>query len=263
MNYYIGNHLYIVKYAPLIFFSSIILFLLIGWLYGKYRVKNTDKIVVRDSLAAAIFGLSALVLGFAFSNAAEHFDTRMTFIRDQASIAKQVYQSSIYLNPADQAIVQNELKKIISLRISMYENIRTFDELDDNLDALGKSLNTLNEEVNSAIPRAPNSTKDLANSILRPQLTHLLDIFQAGMLNAKHHPPAIIERFLCALLSIGALISGYSMAAKKEEDWFLTLLYLGLMGLALYVIFSLEFPHQLQNPLYINADFLRLQKAWQ
>jgi hypothetical protein len=262
MHYFLGSHLNLVEFAPLIFFASILIFLAIGWLYGRYRVSHTDSVVVRDSLATAIFGLSALVFGFAFSNATEHFDTRMSLIRDQANTIKQVYQSSDYLNSQDRILVQNTLKNILALRIATYDHVKTFDDLDSNLDALSKSLNNLNEEVNNAVSRAPVSTKDLANTILRPQLTHLLDIFQAGILNAKHHPPAIIERFLFVLLSIGALLSGYSMAAKKEEDWFLTLLYLGVLGFSLYVIFSLEFPHQLQDSNYINADFLRLQKTW-
>ena len=100
-------------------------------------------------------------------------------------------------------------------------------------------------------------------NILRPQLASLLDVFQQGILNGKKHPPAIIDRFLFALLSIGALLSGYSMAIKKEEDWFLTVLYLGMMWFALHVIFALEFPHQLQDPHLMNADFLKLQKVWQ
>ncbi len=260
---FIGNHLNIIKYAPFIFFTSILTFLFIGWLLGRYRVSHSESIVVRDSLATAIFGLSALVLGFTFSNAADHFDTRISLIRDQANIVKQVYQSSAYLSSQDRVLVQNTLQQIVNKRISAYENIKSFDDLEANLEEMGRLLNKLNEEINQAIPRAPNNTQGLADTILRPQLTHLLSVYQAGILNAKHHPPVIIERFLFALLSIGALLSGYSMAVKKEEDWFLTALYLGLMGFALYVIFSLEFPHQLQSSEYINADFLKLQKAWQ
>ena len=165
MNYFLGNHLGIVKYAPLIFFSSILTFLLIGWLYGRYRARTSEHVVVRDSLATAIFGLSALVLGFTFSNAADHFDTRMRVIRDQANSAKQVYQSSSYLNPKDQAIVKDTLQQMITLRISVYEDIKTFDDLDGKLDAMGKLLNKLNKEINESIPRAPASTKDLANTV--------------------------------------------------------------------------------------------------
>jgi len=257
------NHLEIVKYAPEIFFTSILTFLLIGWLFGRYRTKTAEHIIVRDSLATAIFGLSALVLGFTFSNATEHYDKRISLIRDQAFSLKQVYQSSNYLNPADRVAVQNTLKQILSLRISKYENVKKMDDLDAHNDLLAQSLITLNEEINKAISQAPVSTKNLAGTILLPQLTHLLEVFQEGMLNGKHHPPAIIDRFLFALLSIGALLSGYSMAIKKEEDWFLTVLYLGLMWFALHVIFALEFPHQLQDSHVMNADFLKLQRAWQ
>ena len=260
---FVENHLEIVKYAPEIFFTSILTFLLIGWLFGRYRTRAADHVVVRDSLATAIFGLSALVLGFTFSNATEHYDKRISLIRDQAFSLKQVYQSSNYLNPADRVTVQNTLKQILDLRIAKYENLKKMDDLDAHNDVLGQSLTALNEEVNKAIGRAPASTKDLASTILLPQMTHLVGVFQEGMLNGKHHPPAIIDRFLFALLSIGALLSGYSMAIKKEEDWFLTVLYLGLMWFALHVIFALEFPHQLQDPHVMNADFLKLQKVWE
>jgi hypothetical protein len=263
MSNFVENHLDIVKYAPEIFFTSILAFLLIGWLFGRYRTRTTEHVVVRDSLATAIFGLSALVLGFTFSNATDHYDKRISLIRNQAFSLKQVYQSSNYLKPADRITVQNTLKQILDLRISKYENLKKMDDLDAHNDVLAQSLNTLNEEINKAIGQAPASTKDLANNILRPQLASLLDVFQEGILNGKKHPPAIIDRFLFALLSIGALLSGYSMAIKKEEDWFLTALYLGLMCFALHVIFALEFPHQLQDPNIMNADFLKLQKVWQ
>lgn len=263
MQPFLENHLNLVEFVPLLFFFSILIFLLIGWLYGKYQVRRSDKVVIRDSLATAIFGLSALVLGFTFSSATEHFDHRVSLIHEQAYVLEQIYQSSDYLNPTDRVMVKNTLKQILALRVSKYENIKTLNDLDVKNEALAKTLNTLNEDITKAIPRAPASTKDLADNILRPQLTHLLDTFQEGILNGKRHPPPIIERFLFTLLSIGALLSGYSMAVKKEEDWFLTVLYLGLMGFALYVIFALEFPHLLLNPQLMNADFLKLHAAWQ
>ena len=263
MHNFLGDHLNLVKFAPLIFFVSILVFLFVGWIYGRYQVRHSSQVVIRDSLATAIFGLSALVLGFTFSSATQHFDHRVSLMHEQSYALKQVDQSSNYLNPVDRIVVKNTLKQILDLRIFKYENIKTLNNLDANNDALAQALNTLNEDINKAIPRAPLGTKELANNILRPQLKHLLDVFQEGILNGKRHPPPIIERFLFALLSVGALLSGYSMAVKKEEDWFLTVLYLGLMGLALYVIFALEFPHLLLNPELMNSDFLELQKTWQ
>jgi hypothetical protein len=182
---FIENHLNLIEFIPLIFFISILIFILIGWIYGRYQVRNSNKIAIGDSLVAAIFGLSALVLGFAFAIASGHFDSRMGLERDQARTLKQIYQSSAYLSPSDRVMVQNTLKQILTLRISAYENTKTLDDLNENFDVLDKSLTTLNEEINQAIARVPDDTKNLTENILRPQLSHLLDVFQEGLLDAK------------------------------------------------------------------------------
>ena len=260
MHYFLGNHLNIVRFAPLIFLASILIFLGIGWLYGKYRLRTSEKVIVRDSLATAIFGLSALVLGFTFSSSNDHFDARVSLMRAQADAIYQVYQSSKYLNSSDQIAVQNSLKEILQSRLSVFENVDSFKALNENLDGITTKLNKLNELIVLSISRAPASSKELADKILRPQQDRLMDVFKAGILNVKHHPPAILERFLFTLLSIGSLLSGYAMAVQKEEDWFLTSIYLALMGLALYVIFALEFPNQLFTYESINSELLRIQK---
>lgn len=260
---FIGNHLIIVKYAPLIFFVSILTFLLMGWLFGKYRLRTSNQVIVRDSLATAIFGLSALVLGFTFSGANDHFDKRVSLMRAQADAITQIYQSSKYLSLKDQVEVRNSLKEILEDRLELYQEVNTFADLNANIARLGNKLNEFNELMMLSIPRAPIGNRELAEKILRPQTDRLMEVLRDGMLNARHHPPPILDRFLFALLSIGALLSGYAMAVKNEEDWFLTALYLGLMGFALYVIFALEFPNQLFPYESFNADLLRTQKLFQ
>jgi hypothetical protein len=231
--------------------------------FGKYRLRKSDKVIVRDSLASAIFGLSALVLGFTFSGANEHFDKRISLIRAQADAITQVYQSSKYLNPRDQIEVHNSLKEILADRLAMFQEVNTFDALNANTTRLGDKLNEFNELMMLSIPRAPIGNRELADKILRPQADNLMEVLRDGMLNARHHHPVILERFLFALLSIGALLSGYAMAVKNEEDWFLTFIYLGLMGFALYVIFALEFPNELFPYETFNADLLRAQTLMQ
>ena len=263
MHYFIESHLNTVRFAPYIFLVSILIFLGIGWLIGKYRLRVSETIIIRDSLAAAIFGLSALVLGFTFSSANDHFDKRISLIRAQADAITQIYQSSKYLSAADQIAVRNSLKEIVTDRLALYQEANTFAALNANVDRLSSKLNKFNELMMLSIPRAPSGNRGLADKILRPQTAHLEEVLRDGMLNTRHHPPAIIERFLFTLLTIGALLSGYAMAVKNEEDWFLTFIYLGLMGFALYVIFALEFPNELFPYEVFNADLLRTQKLFQ
>ncbi|MBU3544830.1 hypothetical protein ICN49_07850 [Polynucleobacter sp. MWH-Mekk-B1] len=259
-SYLITNHLGIIKYAPLIFLLSIIIFLLFGWLYGRYRIRTSKDVIVRDSLATAIFSLSALVLGFTFSGSNDHFNQRMNNARNEAVSIERVYQSSKYLQAADQAAVQRTLREILNTRLNVYKDITVLEDLNIHLDALNAQLTKVNEELVLGIPKAPQKYKEFADKILSPQLGQLLEAFSNGVLQSKNHPPAIIERFLFILLCVGSLLSGYAMAVQKEEDWFLTFLYVGLMGFAILVIFSLEFPNQLFPYDVLNAELLRVQE---
>jgi hypothetical protein len=260
MSYWLVNHIDYIQYFPLIYFVSILIFLLIGWLYGRYRLHHFASVIIRDSLVTAIFGLSALVLGFTFSNAADNANQRINLIHNQASSLRQVHQSIEYLNTSDRVIVQKRLGEILSKRLSVYNNVKTLEELNANLDALNDQLAILNKEVTDAIPRTSVENREAAIQILRPQLATLVNNFQIGIQNALHHPPEVIEAFLFVVLGITALLSGYSMAVKKEDDWFLTIIYLGLMGFALYVIFALDYPNEILNFNNFNGDLIRMQK---
>jgi len=258
-NYLVQSHLSIIKYAPMIFLLSIIFFLLLGWLYGRYRIRTSKDVIVRDSLATAIFGLSALVLGFTFSSANDHFNQRINTASLEAASIERVYKSTKYLRPADQALVQKSLREILHTRLTTYEHVEVIDDLNRNLDVLATQLDNVNEEILSSIQKAPSANRDLAEKVLGTQLEDLIGSFHAGLLHSKSHPPAIIDQFLLVLLCVGALLSGYAMAVQKEEDWFLTILYVGLMGFALFVIFSLEFPNQLSSYDALNSELLKVQ----
>lgn len=261
-NYYELNHLSLIKFVPLFFFTAIIIFLIIGWLYGRNRLKHNSNVIIRDSLAASIFGLSALVLGFTFSSANDHFNKRISVVRAEAYSIERVYKSTKYLLPQDQTVVKKTLDQLIDIRLKTFIDVRTMHDLDSHLMSLSDQVNVANETILSAITRAPIATQNYANKILAVQLGEMVQAFSDGSIAAKDHPPAIIERCLLVLLCIGSLLSGYSMAIHKEEDWFLTAIYVGLMGFALFVIFTLEFPNQLFAYEAVNSDLLRIQQIY-
>jgi hypothetical protein len=262
-NSWITNHLDLIKFVPFFLSVGIILFFVIGWHYGKYILRKSTGPVVSHSIVSAIFGLSALVLGFTFSNAANHFGERISNIRSQAAGIEQVYISTAYLNAKDRTAIQSSLRELLKLRLQEFQSAKTIDELDKNFQLVISQLQNINEQITLAIPRAPLNTKELADKILRAQIINLVDVSHMGILNAKNHPPSIVQQFLFLLLCIGALLSGYAMAIEKDEDWLLTGIYLALIGYALFIIFSLEFPNQLFSYDAVNSDLLRLQRVMQ
>jgi len=256
-------HLSIIKYVPLFFAVAIFIFTAIGWYLGHYRLRknNGSEITVRDSLAAAIFGLSALVLGFTFSTAATRYNVRVDSVRAQAQILGEVYKSIRYLAPSDQVVIKNSLNDLLNLRLTIYKDAKSRLDVDKGAEKISETSRKIYEEVSRATPNAPAENQALANEILMPQVRSLSTVFAAGIINMQSHPPRLLMNFLFSLLCVGAFLIGYTMAVKSESDWLLAGLYIVLIGLSLYVILSLELPHLLMNDEEINREFLLLKDS--
>ncbi|WP_128112882.1 hypothetical protein [Polynucleobacter necessarius] len=258
-----GLSLELVRLAPAFFAISISLFMALGWLFGRYRIKKHGEggVAVRDSLVATIFGLSALVLGFTFSSASNHYDSRIETIRIQAGSIKALYASMKYLQPDDQIVIKKSLSDLLDLRLGAYENIESMSDIDRGGDKVLAMVSAINEEVVAASLRASPDSKAAIDEILLPQMRNLVTEFNAGAIKTKAHPPSLLMRFLYILLCIGALLIGYTMAVKRESDWFLAVIYVPLMGFGLHVILSLEYPNLLMPFGEFNRDLLLLRKS--
>ena len=262
MHPFLESNLELIKYAPAFFAVSICLFMGLGWLFGSYRTgkHGTKSIVVRDSLAAAIYGMSALVLSFTFSNASNHYDIRNEAVRSQANAIKEVYLSTSYLQAADQKSITKSLRDLLDLRLSAYQDNKTINEVNLGTEKISTLVRQINEDVAKASLSAPASKKYLVGEILAPQMRNLVIVFDVGAIKFKSHPPQLVIHFLYLLLCIGGVLSGYTMAVKNETDWFMAVIYLLMMGFGFQVILSLENPTLLMPYVEFNKDLLRLKE---
>lgn len=255
-----GLSLELVRYAPLFFALSITLFMFVGWCFGRYRLgESGGSVAVRDSLVAAIFGLSALVLSFTFSSASSHYDARIETIRTLASSIKDVYGSVKYLKPDDQIAIRKSLIDLLDQRLAAYKNIEAMSDIDHASNNISALAIKINENIIEASKRASSENAPMVNQILIPQLNNLVGILGVDSLKTKSHPPILLTRFLYILLCLGALLIGYTMAVKKENDWFLAFVYVLIMGFGLHVILSLEYPNLLMPYGEFNRDLLLLK----
>jgi len=257
------SNLHVVHYAPLLFAGAILLFTAIGWYFGKFRIKaNKDEsITVRDPLVAAIFGLTALVLGFTFSGAADRYAAHMDVIRTQAQTLQKVYGSLQYLDPSDQSEVKKSLDNLLDIRLSAFKNMKDLLDIEVQEQNIMQAIRRLHEQVTLATANATPKNQILINELLIPQVRDLSSSLSAGMINTKSNPPALLMRFLFALLCVTAFLIGYTMAVKKESDWLLAILYTVIIGVSLYVIISLELPNLLMPYEEVNRDFLALKNV--
>jgi hypothetical protein len=255
--------MHIAEYVPFGLVIAIIIFTAIGWSIGLYRLKKYGDggAVIRDSIAAAIFGLSALVLGFTFSGSASRYLERMDAIRIQAQALQEVYGSLKYLSPSDQVVVKKSLDDLLDLRLSTYKNIKTMSDIDVGAAKITAAIRKIQEDVTQATLNASSKNKAYVTGVLAPQVSNLATVFAAGVIDTKSHPPSMLLRFLFALLCIGAFLIGYTMVLKNETDWLLASLYTLLIGVSIYVILSLELPNLLMPYDEVNRDLLTLKAA--
>jgi hypothetical protein len=263
MQAFYESHLYIVQFIPLFLIVSIFISTLIGWRIGRFRLKKHGEgsIVVRDSLAAAIFGLSALVLGFTFSGSASRYAVSIDMNRVQAQSLQEVYGSLKYLTPSDQVLVKKSLDDLLDARLSVYKNINSLSDIDIGTEKVLAATRKIQEEVTKATSNTSSENRAFATELLAPQVKNLATVYAAGIISTKSHPPTILMRFLFMLLFVGAFLIGYTMVVKNESDWLLASLYTLLIGVSLYVILSLELPNLLMPYEEVNRELLMLKDA--
>lgn len=257
----IESNLHLVRFAPLLFAGTVFLFTAIGWYFGHYRLKTgkEEGVTVRDPLVAAIFGLTALVLGFTFSGSATRSSTQMDGIRTQAQVLYKVYGSLKYLSPNDQLEVKKSLDNLLDIRLSAFIDLKGVSDIDIQAKKIMEATRKVEEQVNLARSNTTPNNQVLISAILIPQIRDLSASFEAGLISSKSHPPTLLMRFLFGLLCVTAFLIGYTMAVKNESDWLLATLYTVIIGVALYVILSLELPNLLMPYQEVNRDFLVLK----
>jgi hypothetical protein len=253
----------LIKFLPAFFAISITFFLGAGWLLGRYRTKKFGDagVVIGDALLTAIFGLSALVLGLTFSNASNHYETRVEGVRAQANAIKEVYESTRYLQPSDQAALKESLSRLLDLRLQTYSDLKRLNDVAIATDSLAKLVRQINVDVAKAVVVAPSENKALLFETITLQTRNLVSTFNMGDIKTKSHPPLLMVRFIYTLLCVASLLIGYTVAIRGETDWFLATVYLLLMGFGIYVILSLEYPNLLMPFEEFNEDLLLLKNS--
>lgn len=257
------TNLHAVQYAPLIFAGAVFLFTALGWLFGHFRLKahKEEHVVVRDPLVAAIFGITALVLGFTFSVSASRHTTQLDGNRIQAQALHKVYDSLKYLASSDQIEVKKSLDELLDTRLLAFKNMKGLSDIDVQAQKIMQGIRKIQEQVTLAAANATPKNQALINELLIPQVRDLSSSMESGVIGMKSHPPTLLMRFLFGLLCVTAFLIGYTMAVKNESDWLLATLYTVIIGIALYVILSLELPNLLMPYEEVNRDFLMLKDA--
>lgn len=250
----------LVQYSYFMVGASVLLFMAAGWFFGRFHQKKRAKpITLQDGLVGAIFGLSALALGFTFASATSGFIARVEGNRTEASAIKALYNSAKYLEPADQEHLEKSLRQLLDLRVNGYVNISRIADVDPITEKINSFIIKINEDTAIAAQKKTTTNQLLVDQILKPQLANLTSVFTTGTIKVTRHPPRLVMSFLFILLMIGSVLTGFTMAVKNETNWILSILYALLISFTFYVILSLEYPNLFMSAQEFNRDLLNVR----
>lgn len=249
-------------YGPYVAIALMAAALFLGWSSGKLAIKwNSDFVpYINESYQDAIFALVALVVGFTFANAIDHYDARKENVRNAVTSISNAYHYADYLQPADREKLRHSINDYLDMRLSLHDNIDSLSSLDKkatNINNFGRQVLIFTLQ---AVERSAGKDKVLANELLKPQVILMLENYEKGRLLLLDHPNVLIYLMLFTFLGVTGFIGGYEMAIKQKRDLIFTFFYALVITATLYLIFSMEFPASDKlEQLRFNKELLSLR----
>lgn len=190
-------------------------------------------------IEAAVFGLMSLLIAFTFYGAAARYDTRRELIVEEANYIGTAWLRLDLLPAAAQPLLRERFRQYVEVRLAVHRKLPDFTAAQAEL---AKSKDLQHEIWSQAVAACQASGSSSTTMLLLAALNQMIDITTTRIMGVQMHPPPLIYAMLALMVLAGSLIAGYNMAASKRRDWFHLIIFVVVMGVAIYVILDFEFP---------------------
>jgi len=222
---------------------GMLLMMEIGRRAGLRRLaRDPDKgMAGLDPIAGAVFALFGLLIAFTFSGGASRLDSRRQLIAEEANDIGTAYLRLDLLPANAQPALRVLFRDYVDSRLAVYRKLPDIDAAKIELARSG----ALQREIWTralAGTHEPGAHIDAAKLLL-PSVNSMIDITTTRTMAARIHPPAIIYGLLFAVGLGCSLLAGYRMAENKYRSWIHILGFTVIIGISVYVILDIEYPH--------------------
>ena len=228
-------------YASLLFaftlFAGMLLFLEIGWRFGKRRPHGSGEGF--GAVDGAVLALLGLLLAFTFSGAASRFDNRRALIVEETNDIGTAWLRLDLLSPKDQPGLRELFRRYVDCRLEMFTAAAEMGSWKVDMtpctalqgEIWKKSVEGTRE---AAMPSAP--------MLLLPALNAMFDITTTRAAALQIHPPSVIYGMLALVAYISSLLAGFGMSSGKKRSWVHMVGFALITAGTVYLILDLEFP---------------------
>jgi len=210
----------------------------IGYQMGLKKDQSFNKETAVSEIVSyhsVVMGLLALLLGFTFSMALNHFDARRALVLQEENSIGTTWLRTSFLPEGPRNASRKLLKQYLNLRIG--EDQQGAD-LNTSLAHLSTVENELWKQAEAASLAAPNP-------ITATYITSLNETFDLGATRvamSKVHIPGALWLIILVVSSFGLWASGYNSGLSGRRIIYLTVGLPLLITLVLYLITDLNNP---------------------
>lgn len=197
----------------------IIVFIEIGYRSGSLVHKRTEdeKESPVSAISAAILGLLAFILAFAFGIATERYDARRALVREEANIARTAWLRSEFLPQAQCDKAKEMIRDYVQTRIDVVNDAN----LEKLPEALAKTVAVQRQLWDIAKVNAKADMNSDVGALYIESLNDLINVHATRVsIGVNTRMPKAIWYVLSTLIGLGMFGIGYQTAiAGSKRSW--------------------------------------------
>jgi hypothetical protein len=222
-------------------FTGMLLFIYAGRRIAAWQQTRRPD-AIRGSTApvdGAVLGLMGLLLAFTFSGAGTRFDARRKLVAEEANHIGTAYLRLDLLPPETQPKLREDFRRYVRSRLAVYEKIPDAEAVRVELRKSGEIQNEIWKQVVTASQQSGSPSVMIL--VLSP-VNEMIDITTTRVVAGEMHPPPVIFIMLGVTLLACSLLASYSMSVGGRPSLLHIIVFVLLVGVAVYVTFDFEYP---------------------
>jgi hypothetical protein len=224
-------------------FLGMLVLMEVGRHYGmrQSRLHGESARAGVGSVDSAVYALLALLIGFAFSGAAERFDKRRELVTHQVNAISTVWDRIHLLAPSQQEAVRVDLGRYVDGLLRAYENpAGSREELRARRELAAAKERLWSHVIGFSM--TPEGEK--ARVLIIPSVNEMFDKVDEERMAQRLHPPTLIYVMLVITALAAALFAGYALASAQRRNWLFMVGAAATVSIALFVTLELESARQ-------------------
>ena len=195
-----------------------------------------------NSVQTSLLGLLALIIGFTFALALQHYDARSAAVVTEANAIGTTWLRSGLLSGNAGSEVRELLRRYVDARIT--ESHIPLSQLTRRAGVVAQDQTLLDQLWQATVHIVARDSGPVTSGLFVQSLNDTIDAFGSNNAVLDRHMPEIVLWILFATFGVTAAVLGYSASVADHRPPLATMLLITLIVLVTYLIIDLDRPRR-------------------